>query len=66
MKGNIYIPERTNIKRGRTFFNEFLHVNYDDVDQYLSTLSESDEVVAKFDELYRKVVGVRYYCLWKN
>lgn len=56
-KGNIYIPERTNIKRGRAFFNEFLHVNYDDVDQYLSTLSESDEVVAMFDELYHKVVS---------
>jgi len=55
MKGNIYIPERTNIKRGRTFFNEFLHVNYDEVDQYLSTLSESDEVVQMFDALYRKV-----------
>lgn len=59
MKGNIYIPEKTNIKRGRTFFNEFLHVSYDDVDQYLSTLSESDEVVAMFDELYRKVMSKR-------
>ena len=57
MKGNIYIPEKTNIKRGRTFFTEFLHVNYDDVDEYLSTLSESDEVVAMFDELYRKVMS---------
>ena len=57
MKGNIYIPEKTNIKRGRTFFNEFLHVNYDDVDEYLSTLSESDEVVAMFDELYQKVMN---------
>lgn len=56
MKGNIYIPEKTNIRRGRTFFNEFLHISYDDVDEYLSTLSESDEVVAMFDDLYNKVM----------
>lgn len=56
MKGNIYIPEKTNIKRGKTFFNEFLHIRYDDVDQYLSTLSESSDVVAMFDELYKKVM----------
>ena len=55
MKGNIYIPEKTNIRRGRGFFNEFLHINYDEVDEYLSTLSESDEVVQMFDALYRKV-----------
>lgn len=57
MKGNIYIPETTNIKRGKKFFDEFLHISYDEVDRYLSTLSESEEVIAMFDELYRKVVG---------
>ena len=59
LKGNIYIPERTNIKRGRTFFTQFLHVDYDDVDSYLSMLSESEDVVAMFDALYRKVMLVR-------
>lgn len=59
MKGNIYIPERTNIKRGKAFFEEFLHVSYEEVDGYLSTLSESPDVVAMFDGLYRKVVGER-------
>lgn len=55
MKGNIYIPERTNIRCGRGFFNEFLYINYDEVDEHLSTLSESSEVVQMFDTLYRKV-----------
>ena len=56
MKGNIYIPENTNIRRGRRFFNDFLHVSYDDVDEYLSSLSESDDVIKMFDDLYHRVV----------
>lgn len=58
MKGNIYVPEATNIRRGKSFFNEFLHISYDDVDRYLSTLSESDEVVKMFDELYMRVMSM--------
>lgn len=58
MKGNIYVPEKTNIRRGRGFFNEFLRVRYEDVDEYLSSLSESDDVVKMFDDLYRRVMNV--------
>ncbi|MCQ2562101.1 MAG: restriction endonuclease [Alphaproteobacteria bacterium] len=57
MKGNIYIPEQTNILRGRNFFEKFLSVKYSDVDDYLSNLSESDDVVRMFDELYSKVMN---------
>lgn len=58
MKGNIYVPEATNIRRGKRFFDEFLHTSYDDVDKYLSTLSESDEVVKMFNELYTRVMSM--------
>ena len=55
MKGNIYIPEKTNIKRGKVFFEEFLSIKYSDVDDYMNRLSESDEIVNMFDNLYKKV-----------
>lgn len=55
-EGNIYIPEKTNIRRGKGFFEQFLHVNYSEVDEYLLTLSESSEVIKMFDDLYKKVV----------
>ena len=58
MKGNIYVPERTNIRRGKNFFDEFLHIQYEDVDEYLSSLSESDDVVEMFDDLYRRVMSI--------
>lgn len=58
MKGNIYVPEKTNIRRGKGFFEEFLHVSYDDVDEYLSSLSESDDVVKMFDDLYNRVMHI--------
>lgn len=58
MKGNIYVPERTNIRRGKGFFNEFLHIRYEDVDEYLSSLSESDDVVKMFDDLYHRVMSI--------
>lgn len=59
MKGNIYIPEGTCIKRGKTFFDEFLHVDYGVVNSYMADLSESPSNVALFDGLYEHVVGRR-------
>ncbi|MDR1033724.1 MAG: hypothetical protein LBL41_03010 [Bifidobacteriaceae bacterium] len=57
MKGNIYVPEATNIMRGSTFFDEFLtKVDYSDLSGYMHTLSESKEVVKMFDDLYKKVM----------
>lgn len=58
MKGNIYVSEKSNIRRGRKFFDEFLSVKYDDVDKYLSDLSESDAVIEMFDNLYKTVIKV--------
>ena len=57
MKGNIYIPEKTNIYRGKSFFDKFLSVKYDDVDQYLLNLSESSETISAFKKLYDKIVN---------
>lgn len=56
MKGNIYIPEHTNIRRGKKFFEEFLTIKYDDVDAYMSNLSESSSVVQMFNDLYAKIM----------
>ncbi|ADG71458.1 restriction endonuclease [Brachyspira murdochii] len=59
MKGNIYIPENTNIRRGKQFFEKFLSIKYDDVDSYLQNLSESNEVIEMFDNLYKKVMELK-------
>lgn len=56
MKGNIYVPEKTNIRRGNSFFEEFLEIQYTDVDNYMSNLSESDDVIKMFNELYDKIM----------
>lgn len=56
MKGNIYIPEQTNIYRGERFFNEFLKIGYSEVEQYMANLSESDTTVNAFNQLYNKVM----------
>lgn len=58
MKGNIYVPERTNIRRGKAFFDEFLRIDYQDVDEYMKNLSESPQNIKAFDELYQKVMNL--------
>ena len=59
MKGNIYVPESSNIRRGKRFFDEFLSIKYDDVDNYLQNLSESTDVIKMFDDLYKKVMSIK-------
>ncbi|MDR2191495.1 MAG: hypothetical protein LBO62_01245 [Endomicrobium sp.] len=59
MKGNIYIPESSNIRRGKNFFEEFLKVKYEDVDKYLLNLSESAETLKAFKELYDKTMSIK-------
>lgn len=56
MKGNNYIPEETNIRRGRRFFEEFLTIKYDDLEKCLSNISENKKNIKIFDELYQKIM----------
>lgn len=58
MKGNIYVPEDTNIRRGQAFFDEFLNISYDSVDNYMKNLSESEQNIHAFDELYQKIMSL--------
>ncbi len=57
LKGNIYVSESTNIRRGKRFFEEFLSVSYNDVEEYLSLLSESDDIIKMFDNMYQTVMS---------
>lgn len=57
LKGNIYLPEETNIRRGEAFFRQFLSVKYNDVDDYMKNLSESDEIITMFNNFYHKVMN---------
>lgn len=55
-KGNIYIPEQSNIYRGSKFFSTFLNIDYNEIDNYFLSISESPEVISSFDNLYHKVI----------
>lgn len=57
MKGNIYVPESTNIYRGKRFFDEFLDIDYSDVENYMANLSENETTVEMFNQLYDKVMN---------
>jgi len=55
MKGNIYVPEDAYIYRGKKLFDEFLSMEYKDVDEYLKNISEDKETVKIFDDLYKRI-----------
>lgn len=55
--GPIHTPSR-NIMRGPQLFDKFLETKYCDVDSYLSDISEDLEIIALFDDLYKKVKAI--------
>lgn len=59
MKGNIYIPENSNIKRGKKFFEDFLTIKYFEIDEYMKNLSEKPDVINVFNELYKKIMTMK-------
>jgi len=58
MKGNIYVPERTNIRRGQSFFEEFLNIKYSDLEKIFKDFSEQSEIREMFDNLYKDVMKI--------
>lgn len=52
--GPIYVPSR-NIMRGSQLFEQFLHINYDTVDGYLSEIGDDPEILKLFDKMYKAV-----------
>lgn len=56
MKGNIYIPEKTNILIGRSFFEKFLSISYDELEEYLIKLSENKETIEMFNKMYKNIM----------
>ena len=39
--------------RGPQLFEQFLHINYSDVDGYLSEIGDDPEILAIFDTMYK-------------
>jgi len=56
--GPIYAPSK-NIMRGAQLFERFLHINYADVDGYLSEIGDDPEILAIFDRMYDTVRNQR-------
>jgi hypothetical protein len=55
MKGNLYLPEKTNIRRGESFFDEFLSIKYQELNSFMEKLSESSQTIKMFEELHKKI-----------
>lgn len=57
MKGNIYIPEDIAIYRGKKFFENFSNVSYEEIDECFTSISESDLINNKFENLYNMIIN---------
>ncbi len=57
--GPIYTPSK-NIMRGSQLFDQFLHINYSDVDGYLSEIGDDPEILAIFDRMYKTVRNQKF------
>jgi len=52
--GPIYTPS-TNILRGPQLFEKYMHIQYRDVDRYLSEIGDDPAILAIFDKMYNMV-----------
>lgn len=48
IQGNIYIPEKQYIYRGKKLFDEFFQIKYNDIEN-------NDKIKGMFDDLYKKI-----------
>lgn len=60
MKGNIYIPENE-IYRGSRFFDKYTTIQYSDLEDYMLNISENEETIKQFNDMYNKVVNENVY-----
>lgn len=60
MKGNIYIPENE-IYRGSRFFDKYTTIKYSDLEDYMLNISEDEETISQFNDMYNKVVNKNIY-----
>lgn len=60
MKGNIYIPE-DEIYRGARFFDKYTTIKYEDLEDYMLNISENEETIKQFNDMYEKVVNGNVY-----
>lgn len=60
MKGNIYIPE-SEIYRGNRFFDKYTTIKYADLEEYMLSISENEETINQFNDMYNKVVNENVY-----
>lgn len=60
MKGNIYIPE-DEIYRGSRFFDKYTTIKYSDLEDYMLNISEDEDTINQFNDMYNKVVNKNVY-----
>lgn len=55
-KPNIYVPE-DEIYRGTRFFDKYTTIKYSDLQNYLQNISENEEVINQFNNMYNTVMN---------
>ncbi len=65
MKGNIYIPENE-IYRGTRFFDKYTTIKYSDLKDYMLNISENEETIMQFNDMYNKVINENVYTYNEN
>ena len=65
MKGNVYIPE-DEIYRGKRFFDNYTTIKYEDLEDYMLKISENQETIDQFNDMYNRVVSQRQYAYDKD
>lgn len=60
MKGNIYIPE-DEIYRGSRFFDKYTTIKYSNLEDYMLNISEDEDTINQFNDMYNKVVNKNVY-----
>lgn len=56
MKGNIYVPEQTHILRGEQFFDEFLSIKYNELEEIIASISNDKEIIDIFDKAINQIL----------
>jgi hypothetical protein len=50
---NSFLPQKTNILRGREFFNKFTNIKFEELDNYFKEIGEDKEIVKIFDDILK-------------
>jgi len=52
---NAFLPQETNIMRGKDFFNKFTKINFEELNNYFKNIGEDKDIIKIFNDLLNKI-----------